>query len=368
MIRWLRFLGLGLLATSTVRAFSSPSFGSRSSSEGRTAASILQVQVQVTDIGSLQIDASSVGQSSEEAATPPPPPPLNTYPEMPEDLVQCMSATEWRQRCELAASYRIAYLHDWHENIFNHITTKLEGTSDEKDGPHFLLNDFGIGFDEITACNLLKVTLDGCVVDCNIPPERRTVNPGEGRVFKPGYVLHSAIHGSRHDVNTIWHGHDLDATAVSQTKFGILPLSQEATFTIAKGISYHPFEGSVNSLDEQSRLVANLGPTNQILMLEDHGPIVACKSTEEAFAGMYFLTRACQFQVKSLSAAGGDLGRIHVPDDGALEEMKVRADKFDEAPQRRDEEKAREHDTPGLMFAYARRSAERHFGPGDIYR
>ncbi|EJK65181.1 hypothetical protein THAOC_13994, partial [Thalassiosira oceanica] len=117
MIRWPRFLGLGLLATSTVRAFSSPAFGSRSSSEGRTAAaSILQVQVQVTDIGSLQIDASSVGHSSEEAATPPPPPPLNTYPEMPEDLVHCMSASEWRQRCELAASYRIAYLHDWHEN------------------------------------------------------------------------------------------------------------------------------------------------------------------------------------------------------------------------------------------------------------
>ena len=166
-----------------------------------------------------------------------PPPPLNTYPEMPEDLVHCMSATEWRQRCELAAAYRIAYLHDWHENIFNHITVKLEGTSDEADGPHFLLNDFGTGFDEITACNLLKVTLEGIVVDQSIPPGRRTVNPGEGRVFKPGYVLHSAIHGSRHDVNTIWHGHDLDATAVSQTKFGILPLSQEATFTIAKGVS-----------------------------------------------------------------------------------------------------------------------------------
>ena len=163
-----------------------------------------------------------------------PPPPLNTYPEMPEDLVHCMSATEWRQRCELAAAYRIAYLHDWHENIFNHITVKLEGTSDEADGPHFLLNDFGTGFDEITACNLLKVTLEGIVVDQCIPPGRRTVNTGERRVFKPGYVLHSAIHGSRHDVNTIWHGHDLDATAVSQTKFGILPLSQEATFTIAK--------------------------------------------------------------------------------------------------------------------------------------
>ena len=286
---------------------------------------------------------------------------------MPEDLAHCMSATEWRQRCELAASYRIAYLHNWHENIFNHITTKLEGTSDEADGPHFLLNDFGIGFDEITACNLLKVTLDGTTKQ-SIPPERRTLNPGEGRVLKTGYVIHSAIHGSRHDANTIYYCHDPDAAAVSQTRVGILPLSQEAAFTIAKGVSYHPFEGSVNSLEERSRLVANLGPTNRILMMEDHGPIVACESTEEAFAAMYLLTRACQYQVKSLSAAGGDLDRIHVPDDGALREIKVRADKFDEAPQGRDEEKAREHDTAGLMFAYARRSAERHFGPGDIYR
>jgi len=307
---------------------------------------------------------------------------LNTYPEIPANLVDCFSPKEWEQRCALAVSYRIAYLHDWHENIFNHITLKVEGSDAEPDGPHFLLNDFGLGFDEITACNLLKVNLDGMLAEQPnpVPLDRRNINAGKGRVFKPGYVLHSAIHASRDDVHAIWHGHDLDATAVSQTKFGVLPLSQEATYALNKGVSYHPFEGSANDLSEQPRLVKNLGPTNQIMILEDHGPIVACPTIEEAFAGMYFLTRACKFQVKSLSVAGGDLSKIHMPDDELLDEMVRRMKKFDEAPssaevkstldssngEKNGEEVA--HDTPGLMFAYARRSAERKFGPDSIYR
>jgi ribulose-5-phosphate 4-epimerase/fuculose-1-phosphate aldolase len=302
---------------------------------------------------------------------------LNTYPAIPIDLINCMSSEEWEQRCALAVSYRIAYLHNWHENIFNHITLKVGGSDDEPDGPHFLLNDFGLGFDEMTACNLLKVNLDGMLVEerSPLPANRRTVNTGKGRVFKPGYVLHSAIHAARDDVHAIWHGHDIDTTAVTQTKFGILPLSQEATYTLSKGVSYHPFEGSANDLSEQPRLVKNLGPTNQILMLEDHGPIVACPTIEEAFAGMYFVTRACKFQIKALSAAGGNLSNIHMPSDKTVDEMFRRMAKFDEPPSTEDltslmnEEKIEEvvHDTPGLMFAYARRSAEKVFGPDSIY-
>ncbi|KAL3807169.1 hypothetical protein ACHAXA_011370 [Cyclostephanos tholiformis] len=294
---------------------------------------------------------------------------LNTYPEIPIDLVDCFSPMEWKQRCALAVSYRIAYLHDWHENIFNHITLKVHGSDQETDGPHFLLNDFGLGFDEITACNLLKVNLDGVIVNqpAPIPANRRTINRGKGRVFKPGFVLHSALHAAREDVHAIWHGHDLDATAVSQTTFGILPLSQEATYALSKGISYHPFEGSANDMSEQPRLVQNLGPTNQILMLEDHGPIVACPTIEEAFAGMYFLTRACKFQIKSLSAVGGDLRKIHMPSAETLDEMFRRMDKFDDAPSSEESDNKFAHDTPGLMFAYARRSAENEFGSYSIY-
>ncbi|KAL7538826.1 hypothetical protein ACHAXR_008819 [Thalassiosira sp. AJA248-18] len=294
---------------------------------------------------------------------------LNAYPEIPADLIDFISPKEWEQRCALAVSYRIAYLHEWHENIFNHITLKVVGSDEEPDGPHFLLNDYGLGFDEMTACNLLKVNLDGMLVESKpLPANRRTINPGKGRVFKPGYVLHSAIHAAREDVHAIWHGHDLDATAVSQTKFGILPLSQEATYALNKGVSYHPFEGSANDLSEQPRLVKNLGPKNQILMLEDHGPIVACPTIEEAFAGMYFLTRACKFQIKSLSAAGGDLNKIHMPADETLDEMVRRMEKFDEPPSdAANQDREEVHDTPGLMFGYARRSAEKAFGVDSIY-
>ena len=127
---------------------------------------------------------------------------INSYPDIPDDLKDCFTSNEWQQRCSLAVSYRIAYLHDWHENIFNHITLKVDGSENEGDGPYFLLNDYGLGFDEITASNLLKVNLDGVVVKPTnpIPVERRSINPGDGRVFKPGYVLHSAIHSARHDV------------------------------------------------------------------------------------------------------------------------------------------------------------------------
>ncbi len=303
---------------------------------------------------------------------------LNTYPSIPPDLEDIFTDREWKQRCSLAVSYRIAFLHDWHENVFNHITLKVDGSENEDGGPYFLLNDFGIGFDEITASNLLKVNLDGMIINQSIPPHRRDINPGEGRVFKPGYVIHSAVHRARNDVHAIWHGHDLDATAVSQTKFGILPLSQEASYVFNKGISYHPFEGSVNSLDEQSRLVANLGPTNQFLMLEDHGPIVSCPTIEEAFQGMYFLTRACKYQIKSFAAAGGDLSKINIPDDESKDEIMRRMENFDEAPAATKpaannptddvEDDVVLHDTPGLMFAYARRSAERFFGKDQIYK
>lgn len=303
---------------------------------------------------------------------------LNTYPSTPSDLEGCFTDKEWEQRCSLAVSYRIAYLHEWHENIFNHITLKVDDSDGEPGGPYFLLNDFGIGFDEITASNLLKVNLEGMVIQQSIPADRRDINPGEGRVFKPGYLLHSAIHTARHDVHAIWHGHDLDASAVSQTKFGILPLSQEASYVLQKGLSFHSFEGSANDPSEQPRLVSNLGPTNQMLILEDHGPIVACPTIEEAFQGMYFLTRACKYQIKSFAAAGGDLSKINIPDDESKEEIMRRMKNFDEAPtsskstsnNTNNSEKKDDvvmHDTPGLMFAYARRSAERVFGKGQIY-
>uniref|UniRef100_A0A7S4M8D1 Class II aldolase/adducin N-terminal domain-containing protein n=1 Tax=Odontella aurita TaxID=265563 RepID=A0A7S4M8D1_9STRA len=287
---------------------------------------------------------------------------LNAYPDPPPGCP--FSPAEWKQRCALAVSYRAAFMEDWHMNIFNHITLKVEGSDAEPSGPHFLLNDYGMGFDEITASSLLKVTLDGT-----------QVGPSRGRVFKPGYVLHSAVHGARDDVHAVWHCHHIDATAVCQTKTGLLPLSQEATFALAKGLSYHPYEGSANSEEERPRIIANLGPTNKVLILEDHGPLVAGENLEEAFSSMWFLTRACQYQVRSTSSVGGDLSRIHVPCEETRDEMDRRAEKFDEAPAIKVEckesgeenEVVEKHDTEGLMFACARRAAERKFGAENVY-
>ena len=148
----------------------------------------------------------------------------------------------------------------------------------------------------------------------------------------------------------------------------------EATFALAKGIAYHPYEGSVNSLDEQPRFLESLGPINKVMMLEDHGPLVVGSRLEEAFSTMWFLTRACQYQVRAMSSVGGDLSRINVPTEEIEKEMNDRADKFDEAPtikvQREDgqeEEVVEKHDTEALMFHCARRAAEREFGAENIY-
>lgn len=263
---------------------------------------------------------------------------------------------EWEQRCQLAACYRLSYLQGWHENIFNHITLKVHGSDDMPDGPYFFINEFGVGFDEMTASSILKVNLDGDVVD-----ERNTTTAG--RVFKPGYVIHSAIHQGRPDVHAVWHVHPLDTTAVCQTKFGLLPISQEASLAAKRGLSYHPFEGTANSVDERERLVESLGPSNQILLLENHGPLVASPTLHQAFAGMFFLTRACTFQIKSMSSVGGDLTKIHMPSASLKEEMLARSKRFDEAPK-----EGIQHDSDKLMFEYAVRSAEQAFGKDNIYR
>ena len=129
----------------------------------------------------------------------------------------------------------------------------------------------------------------------------------------------------------------------------------------------HPYEGSVNSLDEQERFVTSLGPTHKVLMLENHGPVVLGARLEEAFSTMWFLTRACQYQQRALSSVGGDLSRINLPCDQIRQEMDRRAAKFDEAPQEKEKETVEKHDTEALMFECARRAAERHFGAENIY-
>ena len=154
----------------------------------------------------------------------------SSYPAPPASASQ-IADSEWQQRCALAVAYRVAHVEGWDQQIFNHITLKVEGSEQEEDGPHFLINEFGMSFDEVTASSLIKLTVDGEPVGEDARP-----------VFKPGFVIHSAVHGARHDCKAVWHCHELDATAVCQTRDGLLPISQEALYTLNKGVGYHPCE------------------------------------------------------------------------------------------------------------------------------
>ena len=172
-----------------------------------------------------------------------------------------------------------------------------------------------------------------------------------------------------------------------QTRDGLLPISQEAIYTLNKGVGYHPcecgyaarrsfsysslsspqlhhhlaiVEGTANDLSEKPRLVASLGD-NITLLLEAHGPLVAQESLEECFTSMYFLTRACKFQIRSLSAVGGDKDRLHMPSDAELEELMQRSRALDDTPT------GEKHDTSAMMFDAARRMVERRWGGEDIY-
>lgn len=222
------------------------------------------------------------------------------------------SPEEWQARCDLAVAYHIARDQGWDSLLlFNHITLKVPNSDKAPGGPHFLINPFGIRFDEVTASNLLKVNVDGEVVD---------PGTGAGPLLKQGFVVHSSVHLARPDLHAVWHCHHENTCAVSMTKDGLLPLTQEAN-QIYAGISYHPFEGTANDPDERHRIAKNLGPKNKVMMLENHGPLTAGATIGEAFAYMMSLTRACDYQVKALAMVGGDMQRIHLPSKQKLKEI-----------------------------------------------
>ena len=225
------------------------------------------------------------------------------------------SVEEWELRCKLAVAYRIADYFGWTQVIFNHITVKLPGTENEPDGPYFLINPLGLMFTEITASCLLKVNLEGEIIDHGTHA---------GGLFRQGYVIHSAIHEVRHDCVCCWHSHHENAAAISMTKTGILPISQESV-DIVNMIAYHPFEGTANDMSERPRMQRNLGMEKKILILENHGPCTLGNSIENAFLLMYLVCRSCNYQQKAMAAVGGDLSKLNVPSPQVLSAMKARA-------------------------------------------
>ncbi len=197
-----------------------------------------------------------------------------------------MTEPERQVRIDLAACYRLIDLYGMSDLILNHISARVPGREE-----HFLINPFGLLYEEITASSLIKVDLDGAVI--HNPDPRYTVN-------LPGYVIHSAIHGARPDVACVLHTHTPAGMAVSALECGLLPLNQTA-MRFAGSVAYHDFEGVAVDRAERRRLVEDLGDCD-VMVLRHHGLLAVGRTVAEAFVNMQRLERACQTQLLALSA------------------------------------------------------------------
>jgi ribulose-5-phosphate 4-epimerase/fuculose-1-phosphate aldolase len=195
---------------------------------------------------------------------------------------------EWEQRVALAAAYRLVAHYHWDDLIFTHLSARVPGPDH-----HFLINPYGMTFDEITASNLVKVDLEGRKIMYS-PYE---VNPA-------GFTIHSAIHAARTDAKCVLHVHSVNGTAVSAQKNGLLPISQQSIFVLAS-LAYHDYEGVALREDEKPRLVRDLGDRS-FFMLRNHGLITLAENVPDAFLLLYTFEAACTIQVRS-QAGGGEL-------------------------------------------------------------
>jgi ribulose-5-phosphate 4-epimerase/fuculose-1-phosphate aldolase len=218
---------------------------------------------------------------------------------------------EWQLRVDLAACYRLVAAYGWSDLIYTHISAKLpESVSGTE--PQFLINPYGLMFDEITASSLVKVDMNcNKVIDSPYP-----VNPA-------GFVIHSAVHEVRHDATCVLHTHTRAGVGVSAQKNGLLPISQQSTLVLGS-LAYHNYEGIAIRDDEKARLQANLGHAN-FLMLRNHGLLTVGKTVADAFLAMYIFESACKIQVDAL-AGGQDLTQVDPRIiDGVAHAMKVQS-------------------------------------------
>lgn len=202
-------------------------------------------------------------------------------------LQDSLHPDEWQLRVDLAACYRLVALYGWSDLVFTHISAKLPPsvTGGEE---QFLINPYGLMFDEITASSLVKVDMA-----CNkLHDSPFTVNPA-------GFVIHSAVHAARPDAGCVLHTHTRAGVAVSAQAHGVLPISQQSTFVLAS-LAYHGYEGVAIRDDEKLRLQADLGEANY-LMLRNHGLLTVGKSIADAFLAMYTFENTCRIQVDALA-------------------------------------------------------------------
>jgi ribulose-5-phosphate 4-epimerase/fuculose-1-phosphate aldolase len=199
--------------------------------------------------------------------------------------------SEWQIRLDLAAAYRLVALYGWDDLVFTHISARVPGPEH-----HFLINPYGMTFDEITASSLVKIDLQGNKVGDSPHP----INPA-------GFTIHSAVHAAREDARCVLHVHSINGVAVSAQKKGLLPISQQAMLVLGR-LSYHDYEGVALLEDEKPRLVRDLGQSS-LLMLRNHGLLSVGETVADAFVNMYVLEAACAIQLRA-QAGGGELIEI----------------------------------------------------------
>jgi ribulose-5-phosphate 4-epimerase/fuculose-1-phosphate aldolase len=201
------------------------------------------------------------------------------------DVKSQVSEAEWKLRVDLAACYRLVALYGWDDLIFTHVSARLPGPDH-----HFLINPYGMTFDEVTASSLVKIDLEGKKL-MDSPYE---INPA-------GFTIHSAIHAARDDAKCVLHTHSLNGVAVSATKAGVLPVSQQSIFVLSS-LAYHDYEGVALLEGEKPRLVRDLGDKS-FFMLRNHGTLTVGPTIADAFLLMYIFESACTIQLRAQAAS-----------------------------------------------------------------
>jgi ribulose-5-phosphate 4-epimerase/fuculose-1-phosphate aldolase len=192
-----------------------------------------------------------------------------------------MSPQEWQMRVEITACYRLIHHYGWTAQVYNHITGRIPGTE------HILINPFGMMYDEIRASDLVKIDLEGNKLEASDYP-----------VNKAGYVIHSAIHAARPDLNCVIHTHSHNSVAISTIDTRFIPLTQEGCQFFER-VGYHEYEGIALDESERERLVADLGETNHTLVLYNHGIVTTGDTPAAAFVRLYHFENAAGVQLRA---------------------------------------------------------------------
>ena len=210
------------------------------------------------------------------------------------------SDDEWQARIELAAVYRLVHLYGWTSQVYNHITARIG------DAEEFLINPFGMAYDEICASNLIKIDLEGNKLEESPYP-----------VNAAGYTIHSAIHSARPDLQCVLHTHSFNAMTLACTEGGFIPMTQTG-FMFYDRVSYHEYEGIALDLDERERLIADFGPANHTMLMYNHGLLTGGHTIPWAFVRLYHFEEACGVQLRAMASGR----QIKLPSKAVMEKTR----------------------------------------------